>query len=328
MLMFSLNETEMIIYKIVNKIDGKCYIGQTSKTFNKRYEAKGEGIERVYNYHTRLRNVGRSYNQHLLRAMEKFGMDNFEIEILEVCKTHEELNEKEMHHIKKFKSSDSSFGYNCTEGGDSIKRTKSLEKKMMQTRKLKKINKTTDIYNLSQKEEITVKVCKQLYDVSTIGGKRIYLSLLCYIAINQNNVAISTLKQLSKIGDYKTFYEILERINEAGFIEIRTNDNSIDFKINDKYIEEKEKIEFHMRTKYQIEFDACLKVNANYFGRKIKIRKCLSCGRIAAYSVKGKKKYCDACPRTSERDKEVAKRSENYYNNHKKYIEELYKKEA
>ena len=42
-----------VIYKITNKVNNKVYIGQTTRCFNKRYDSKGVGVERVYNYHTK-----------------------------------------------------------------------------------------------------------------------------------------------------------------------------------------------------------------------------------------------------------------------------------
>ena len=64
-----------IIYLIKNKVNGKCYVGQTQKEkgFDYRYYCSGEGIERVYNYHKSLREHNRSYNEHLLRSIEKYG---------------------------------------------------------------------------------------------------------------------------------------------------------------------------------------------------------------------------------------------------------------
>jgi hypothetical protein len=110
-----------IIYKIVNKINNKVYIGQTIRPFNIRYQRKGEGIERVYKYHITLRNYNGSENEHLLRSIEKYGFSNFDIiENFDYGINKEELNEKEIYWINYYNSTDNNYGYNHTKGGHNI----------------------------------------------------------------------------------------------------------------------------------------------------------------------------------------------------------------
>ena len=68
----------IIIYKIENKLDGKIYVGQTRQTLRKRIAA-----------HKRL-------NYPIGFALRKYGIENFEITILETCETLEQLNEREI----------------------------------------------------------------------------------------------------------------------------------------------------------------------------------------------------------------------------------------
>lgn len=106
-----------IIYKITNKINNKVYIGQTKQGFNLRYNHRGKGAERVYNYHKYNKSIGRTYNPHLLNSMEKYGVHNFNvIEILDVAFSKDELNMKEKIYIDIFNSFYK--GYNFTKGGD------------------------------------------------------------------------------------------------------------------------------------------------------------------------------------------------------------------
>ena len=84
----------MIIYEIKNKINGKSYIGQHSSNELGSYWGSGKLIK---------------------RAIEKYGLDNFERSILDRCSTKEELNEREKYWIKEKDSINS--GYNLTEGG-------------------------------------------------------------------------------------------------------------------------------------------------------------------------------------------------------------------
>lgn len=51
------------------------------------------------------------------KALIKYGKDNFQKEIIEVC-THSELKEKEKYYIKYFEANNKKIGYNLTEGGE------------------------------------------------------------------------------------------------------------------------------------------------------------------------------------------------------------------
>ena len=63
------------IYKIRNLINNKVYIGKT-KNFKKRFS------QYVYDFREKR---GSCINEHLMNAMIKYGFDNFEFSILEVC---------------------------------------------------------------------------------------------------------------------------------------------------------------------------------------------------------------------------------------------------
>lgn len=109
------------IYKIRNKVNEKVYIGLTTSNFDKRYPLKGEGIERVYNYHAGRRKCGVYYNIHLLNSIEKYGFEAFEItKEFDIAYSEEELKEKEKYWISYYKSNDVNYGYNRTEGGDGV----------------------------------------------------------------------------------------------------------------------------------------------------------------------------------------------------------------
>ena len=116
-----------IIYKIENTITGKIYIGQTTspRGFNGRYDYKGIGIERVYNYSLNKARHGADYNQHLFRSMEKHGLDAFVVdEIFDTADNKDELNEKERYYIEQFNSFKN--GYNRSIGGDSVQGAEKL----------------------------------------------------------------------------------------------------------------------------------------------------------------------------------------------------------
>lgn len=115
-----MKEVYGIIYKIENLVNGKIYIGQTTRSFNERYCAKGEGIERVYGYcKQRINSCETNYNHHLFSSIKKYGFENFKVdEVFDVAKSKEELNNKEIYWIKYYKSNDPKYGYNETRGGE------------------------------------------------------------------------------------------------------------------------------------------------------------------------------------------------------------------
>jgi group I intron endonuclease len=85
----------MVIYKVTNLLNGKIYVGQDS---NNRDEYFGSGIW-------------------ISRSIKKYGRKNFKKEIIEVCSSLEELNNKEIFWISKLNSTDPNIGYNVHNGG-------------------------------------------------------------------------------------------------------------------------------------------------------------------------------------------------------------------
>lgn len=98
------------IYKITNTVNNKCYIGQ-SINLNKRIKQ-----------HLKLWN-NTKIKKYLYSAISKYGIENFQIEILEVFKL--EINEElkilldkyEIYYISKYNSFGKN-GYNETKGGE------------------------------------------------------------------------------------------------------------------------------------------------------------------------------------------------------------------
>lgn len=87
------------IYKITNKINNKCYVGQSND------------IQRRFKEHIWAGDKTRIL---LDKAIKKYGKENFTYEILEECSL-EELNEKEEYWIKKCNAVEE--GYNLSSGG-------------------------------------------------------------------------------------------------------------------------------------------------------------------------------------------------------------------
>jgi putative segB homing endonuclease len=88
------------VYCIENKVNGKKYIGITTRTMNKRFEEHKKA------------------NSYIGNAIRKYGVSNFSISELDIAKTHEELCQLEVFYIEKFKTFEN--GYNLTIGGDGV----------------------------------------------------------------------------------------------------------------------------------------------------------------------------------------------------------------
>ena len=85
------------IYKITKKENGKSYIWQSND------------IERRFKEHTFKNKIP------IDKAIQKYGKENFQFEILEECSL-DELDEKERYWINYYNTY-KGFGYNCSEGG-------------------------------------------------------------------------------------------------------------------------------------------------------------------------------------------------------------------
>lgn len=90
----------MWIYKVTNKINGKVYIGQSSKNVKER-------IARHFNDAESNR-----LDTHFCRAIRKYGRESFEWEIIDTATTSEELTQKEYYWILEYNSVEE--GYNET----------------------------------------------------------------------------------------------------------------------------------------------------------------------------------------------------------------------
>lgn len=92
------------IYKYTSP-SGKCYIGQTCKS-TQAQRAGGMGF-------------GYKNCTVFWRAIQKYGWDNFEYEVLEKVDTSEMANQREKYYIQLYQSNNPQFGYNIYEGGES-----------------------------------------------------------------------------------------------------------------------------------------------------------------------------------------------------------------
>jgi len=92
------------IYKITNLINNKSYIGQTSTSIQKRFQG-----------HILDSHKENLKNRPLYRAMRKYGVENFQIQLVEEV-SRELLSEREQYWILYYNTYRN--GYNATLGGE------------------------------------------------------------------------------------------------------------------------------------------------------------------------------------------------------------------
>ena len=106
-----------IVYQHKNKINGKVYIGITSQKPEQRWGSQGR------NYKS---------SPHFYSAIQKYGWDNFEHNILFTELTKEQACLKEQELIKEYNSMNREFGYNSTSGGDIFTMNEETKQKISQ----------------------------------------------------------------------------------------------------------------------------------------------------------------------------------------------------
>lgn len=203
------------IYIFKNNINGKCYVGQ-SVSIRKRIKHHFSSIKT------------KRYDLPLYRAIEKYGLHNFTIDILEAFIPDPEMSNEQL--IKKLDELEIKYiaeyeaytkGYNCTVGGDygvlGLKMTPEQKKKVSEnTKKLIAdgvFGKRVHLYNFVEKYYIYAWTIK---DAATITGlSRSNIGRLCngtYVRQFCNNfIAAYTKEELeykkSKISEWLNEYE-------------------------------------------------------------------------------------------------------------------------
>lgn len=107
----------MIIYKATNKINGKVYIGQTTRNIDVRK------MDHIYSA-----NSNNGYYFH--NAIVKYGIDNFNWDIIDECNNIDELNLLEEQYIVQYDSMNEKNGYNLTSGGKNFTMSDVIRQKL------------------------------------------------------------------------------------------------------------------------------------------------------------------------------------------------------
>lgn len=166
-------ERKWCVYCHTNKINDKKYIGITCQNPRRRWGLKGQGYK----------------TQYFKRAIEKYGWDGFEHEIL-----HRELNEKEAKIKEKYyiNINNTKFpnGYNLTEGGEGsvgLIVSEETRKKLRESRIGKYKGENNPFYGKHHSEEARKKIKDNLVvrygkdNPKSIGVYQFDINTLCII---------------------------------------------------------------------------------------------------------------------------------------------------
>lgn len=97
------------IYKITNRVNGKIYIGKST------YKSLRLLIARYYREIKQKNKV-----RYITRAMLKYGLDNFEFEIILGAVPEKQLSLEEIKYIAAYQANNEAIGYNLTIGGEGV----------------------------------------------------------------------------------------------------------------------------------------------------------------------------------------------------------------
>lgn len=116
-----MEEENYIVYCHTNKTNNKKYIGITKRKPEERWGTNGKNYKKS--------------NPYFYNAIEKYGWDGFEHEILCSGLSKKEACQKEIELIKEFKTSQRDFGYNILEGGTAPSIPEEVREKMSNSMK-------------------------------------------------------------------------------------------------------------------------------------------------------------------------------------------------
>lgn len=210
------------IYKIINLIDGKYYVGSSTNIYKRWKE------------HIRLLNNNQHHNDHLQYAWNKYGKKSFNFVIVENTEiTSIKIIEQKYLDVAKYEPDKSyNLNYDATGGKiseyskEKIKKNKleywtNFEKRKMQSEKLKKIKSTPE---MRQSQSIRAKVLwtDDFYREKFIEAKKMWHSL----PINKKRVCELNSGLNNPMSDKKKYYFFNKKTKNKEYCtryELRTN---------------------------------------------------------------------------------------------------------
>jgi group I intron endonuclease len=200
------------IYKITNNINNKSYIGQ-SLDFKKRWKTHiSDALRKTGKTH-----ITKKFAIH--HAINHYGVENFNFEVIQECDSLEEANLLEISYIEKFNTL-APLGYNLTTGEHNLGRQLPEEIKT----------------NLSRKNSGDLAGAKK---ITSAQAKEIYLKALANVS-TQELMASYQLSQntILNILNKKSWKEILNDLPAINMANRNRGSNRFNAKLNKNQIQE------------------------------------------------------------------------------------------
>lgn len=156
-------ENKFSIYRFKNKINGKVYIGQTIVPVRKRL------IQHV----TFSRPWTKCHKTYFHRALNKYGISNFDFSVIEFCNSQKELDEREKYWITYYKSTNKNYGYNIEIGG----KNGAIGKKLTEEHKEKLLEANLGKHRKEETKEAIRKAHKLLWEDETFKKQHLEISI-------------------------------------------------------------------------------------------------------------------------------------------------------
>lgn len=226
------------IYKITNKINSKCYIGQSTNLW-----------KRIRDGHISKLRLNNHDNKHFQNSWNKYGEENFIFEIIEECALNE-LQQREQHWINYYNSANIDNGYNINPiagNGCFIKHTEEWCKNHSKIIS----GENNPMYNKAHSEEskriIALNTMKSTFQIDTTG-KLLNIFESSIEASNNTGLCSENIRQARCgknatcggyiwLDEYSYYNENREKIIQDRILKMNKNKQSIiQLTLDNKYI--------------------------------------------------------------------------------------------
>lgn len=148
------------VYRIVNRISGRCYVGSAARTFQDRFRRHRNDLR-----------ANRHGNRYLQSAWNLYGEKAFEFEIIEECPPAECVN-REQHYLDHYFASQSGVYNHCITAGSQLGNTQTEESNEKRRKKLKGVKRSKEQVAIMVKAHTGAKRSEEAVKHMIEAGKR------------------------------------------------------------------------------------------------------------------------------------------------------------